>query len=157
MRRFSACLLIFISLASTSPSSPPEGLAKKSVDAWRLVAVEGNPPGRPGVYDRPTGLLMYDSSGHISVQIVIRADRKSSGPYTKGLLSATLDEKAAAFDNYAAYFGTYAVDAEAGTVTHHLENNLVPGRQGTDNVRWFEFPRDNHLYLIPMEDGKGGV
>jgi hypothetical protein len=73
------------------------------------------------------------------------------------LLSATLDEKAAAFDSYAAYFGTYAVDAKAGTVTHHLENNLVPGRQGTDNVRWFEFPSDNRLYLIPMEDGQGSV
>jgi Lipocalin-like domain len=140
MRRIATLFLVLICLASGSASSPPEDLAKKFVGAWRLVSVEGNPPGRPGVYDRPTGLLMYDSSGHISVQIVVRADRKPFAPYTKGLLSATLDEKAAAFDSYAAYFGTYAVDAKAGTVTHHLENNLVPGRQGTDNVRRFEFP-----------------
>jgi len=55
-------------------------------------------------------------------------------PYTKGLLTATTEEKAAAFDTYAAYFGTYTIDAKTGTISHHLEDNLIPGRQGTDNV-----------------------
>jgi hypothetical protein len=157
MGRFTTFLLILSCLASTSAAPDPDELTKKFVGAWILVSVEGNPPGRPGVYDRPRGLLMYDSSGRMSVQIVVRADRKPFAPYSKGLLDATLEEKAAAFDSYAAYFGTYTVDATAGTITHHLEGNLVPGRQGTDNVRWFEFQSDNHLFLIPMEDGKGGV
>ena len=65
--------------------------------------------------------------------------------------------KSSAFDTYAAYFGTYTIDAKAGTVSHHLDDNLIPGRQGTDNVRWFEFQGDNRLLLIPIEDGKGGV
>src|SRR5260370_5686527 len=90
-------------------------------------------------------------------KIALKGDRNPSAPYAKGLLTATTEEKAAAFDSYAAYFGTFTVDAKAGTVTHHLENNLVPGREGTDNVRWFEFQGDNRLYLIPMEDGKGSV
>jgi hypothetical protein len=157
MGRFTTLLLILSCLASTSAAPHPDELPKKFVGAWMLVSVEGNPPGRPGVYDRPSGLLMYDPSGRMSVQIVVRADRKPFAPYTKGLLSATLEEKAAAFDSYAAYFGTYTVDAKAGTITHHLEDNLVPGRQGIDNVRWFQFQGDSHLYLIPMEDGKGGV
>jgi lipocalin-like protein len=157
MRRFATFLLILFCLAATSAAPRPEELMKKFVGAWRLVSIEGNPPGRSGVYDRPTGLLMYDPSGRVSVQIVLRADRKSFAPYTKGLLGATVDEKAAAFDSYAAYFGTYAVDAKAGTVTHHLEDNLVPGRRETDNVRWFEFQGDDRLFLIPMEDGQGGV
>jgi len=121
------------------------------------VSIEGNPPGRTAVYDRPTGLLMYDPSGRMSVQIVLKADRKPFAPLAKGLLSATPEEKAAAFDSYVAYFGTYTVDAKAGTVTHHLEGNLVPGRRGTDNVRWFEFQGENRLALVPIEDGKGGV
>ncbi len=100
---------------------------------------------------------MYDPSGRMSVQIVVKADRKPFAPLTKGLLTATTEEKAAAFESYAAYFGTFTIDAHAGTVTHHLEDNLVPGRQGTDNVRWFEFQGDNCLYLIPIEDGLGGV
>lgn len=100
---------------------------------------------------------MYDPSGRMSVQIVLKAERKPFRPYTKGLLSASSEEKAAAFETYAAYFGTYSVNAKEGTVTHHLEDNLVPGRRGTDNVRWFEFQADDHLYLIPVEDGKGGA
>jgi hypothetical protein len=102
-------------------------------------------------------MIMYDPSGHMCVNIVLKADRKPFAPFTKGLLAATTQEKAAAFDSYAAYFGTFAVDAKAGTVTHRLQDNLVPGRRGTDNVRWFELQGEDRLLLIPMEDGKGGV
>ncbi len=157
MRRFIAFLLILFCLAATSAAPHPEELAKKFVGSWRLVSIEGNPPGRPVVYDRPTGLLMYDPSGRMSVQIVLKADRKPFAPFTKGILTATTEEKATAFESYAAYFGTYTADAKASTITHHLEDNLVPGRRGTDNVRWFEFQGDNRLLLIPIEDGKGGV
>lgn len=157
MRRPSAFLLILFCFASTVASSPADELAKKFVGAWRLVSIEGNPPGRSGVYDHPSGQLMYDPSGRMSVQIVLKAERKPFRPYRKGLLSATSEEKAAAFETYAAYFGTYSVNAKEGTVTHHLEDNLVRGRRGTDNVRWFEFQADDHLYLIPVEDGKGGA
>jgi hypothetical protein len=157
MRRFTAFLLILFSLAATSAAPLPDDLSKKFVGAWRLVSIEGNPPGRTNFYDRPTGLIIYDPSGRMCVNIVLKADRKPFAPFTKGVLTATTEDKAAAFDSYAAYFGTFAVDAKAGTVAHHLEGNLIPGRQGTDNVRWFEFQGDNRLYLIPMEDSKGGV
>jgi len=157
MRRFTALSLILFCLAATSAAPHPDDLTRKFVGAWRLVSIEGNPPGRTNVYDGPTGLLMYDPSGHMSVNIVLKTDRKPFAPFTKGLLTASTEEKAAAFDEYVAYFGTYTVDAKAGTITHHLEDNLIPGRSGTDNVRWFEFQGENRLYLIPIEDGKGGV
>jgi hypothetical protein len=157
MRRFATLLLIFACLATISAAPPPDELTKKFIGAWRLVSIEGNPPGRTNVYDRATGMIMYDSSGHMCVNIVFKANRKPFAPYTKGLLTATTEEKAAAFDGYAAYFGTFTVDARTGTVTHHLEDNLVPGRRGTDNVRWFEFQGEDLLLLIPIEDGKGGV
>jgi len=157
MRRFTAHLLILFCLAATSAAPHPDELAKKFVGSWRLVSIEGNPPGRTGVYDRPTGLLMYDPSGRISVQIVLKADRKPFSPYAIGIVTATTEEKAAAFESYAAYFGTYTTDVKAGTVTHHLEDSLVPGRRGTDNVRWFEFQGPDRLLLTPVEDGKGGV
>jgi hypothetical protein len=96
MRRFSAFFLILFCLGVTSATPRPDELAKKFVGAWRLVSVEGNPPGRTNVYDRPTGLIMYDLSGHMCVNIVLKADRKPFAPYTKRLLSATSEEKAAA-------------------------------------------------------------
>jgi hypothetical protein len=157
LRRLASFFLILFCLASISAAPQPKTLSKKFAGAWRLTSIEGNPPGLPSIYDRPTGQLMYDPSGRMSAQIVARADRKSFAPYNNGRLLATPEDKAAAFDSYTAYFGTYTVDARAGTVTHHLEDSLVPGRRGTDNVRWFEFEGDDRLLLIPVEDGKGGA
>ncbi len=157
MRRLSSVLLILFCLAATSAAPHPDDPSKKFVGAWRLVSIEGIPPGRPFVYDHATGLIMYDASGHMCVNIVFKADRKPFAPYAKGIVTATTEEKAAAFDTYAAYFGTFTIDAKAGTVTHHLENNLIPGRQSTDNVRWFDFQGPDRLLLTPIEDGKGGV
>ena len=151
MQKFATFVLILVCLAATSATPRPDELTKGFVGAWRLVSIEGNPPGRTNIYDRPSGMILYDPSGHMCVNIVLKADRKPFAPFTKGLLAATTEEKAAAFDGYAAYFGTFTVDAKAGTVTHHLEDNLVPGRRGTDNVRWFGTSPDVDL----LEDGDG--
>jgi hypothetical protein len=75
----------------------------------------------------------------------------------KGVASGTPAEKAAAFDSYLAYYGTYTVDARAKTITHHVEDYSYPGRRGTDNVRWFEFRGNDRIVLTPVGDGKGGV
>ncbi len=157
MRRLATFFLILSCIASISAAPQTKTLSKKFVGAWRLISIEGNPPGLPGSYDRPTGQLIYDPSGRMSAQIVAKTDRKAFAPYNKGRVLATTEEKVAAFDSYTAYFGTYTVDSKAGTVTHHLEDSLVPGRRGTENVSWFEFQGDDRLLLIPVEDGKGGV
>ena len=156
MRR-AAAFFVFLCLASIAGLSQPKAQSQKFVGAWRLVSVEGQPPQLPGAYDRPTGLLIYDASGVMSVQVVMKASRKPFAPSNQGRRTATPEEKAAAFETYAAYFGTFTVDDEAGTITHHLEDSLIPGRQGTDNVRWFEFQGNDRLVLIPIEDGKGGT
>ena len=90
----------------------------------------------------------------MSVQYSSSRDRK---PFPRGLASATIEEKAAAFDSYVAYYGTFKVDSAAQTITHRLEDHNHPGRHGVDNVRWFEFQGNNRVVLIPREDGKGGV
>src|SRR5260370_27052930 len=136
MRRFAAFLLILFCLGATSAALQPE-LSRKFVGSWRLISIEGHPPGRTNVFDRPTGLLMYDPSGRMSVQIVVKADRKPFAPLTKGLLTATTEEKAAAFESYAAYFGTFTIDAHPAPLTHHLQPHLLPPPQATANVRCF--------------------
>src|SRR5450432_605241 len=167
--RWLTCLPIFFGLAAVSGMPQPNqtglarsattgpALAKRFAGAWRLVSVDGNPPGLAGFYDRPTGMIVYLASGRMAVQIAAKAGRKPFAPFNQGRLSATPEEKAAAFDSYLAYYGTYTVDGQAGTVTHHIEDYSVPGRRGTANIRWFEFRGDDHLVLIPVEDGKGGV
>ena len=48
------------------------------------------------------------------------------------------------------------VDAQAGTVTHHIEDGSNPSSRGRDNVRWFKLQGKNRIVLIPTEDGRGG-
>ena len=42
--------------------------------------------------------------------------------------------------DYIAYFGTYTIDENAGTVTHHRQDSIQPGDSG-DLVRRYEFDR----------------
>jgi len=145
--------LLFLAMLAVFPAWPQ---ASRFLGAWRLVSVEGHPAGLPDFYDHPSGMLLYVPTGQMSAQIAAKANRKPFAPFNQGRRSATTEEKAAAFDSYLAYYGTFTVDEKAGTVTHHIEDYSVPGRRGTDNVRWFEFRDPNHLVLIPVEDGKGG-
>jgi hypothetical protein len=105
-------------------------------------------------FDHPTGIITYDRSGWMAVQIDVKGVRK---PFVNGPASGTGEEKAAAFDNYLAYYGTYTLDLKAQTITHHLEDASPPNWRGVNNVRWFEFRGNDRLLLIPREDGKGGV
>ena len=153
MLRLATFSLIILSLVSPTAAPQKDNLASQFAGAWRLISIEGTSPVTPRVYDRPTGMIMYDPSGRMAVQIASQAHRK---PFAKGIRSGTPEEKAAAFDTYIAYYGTYTVDAKAGTVTHHLEDRLAPGGRGVNNVRYFEF-RGDRVVLMPVEDGKGGV
>ncbi|HXB69943.1 MAG TPA: lipocalin-like domain-containing protein, partial [Candidatus Acidoferrales bacterium] len=106
--------LVAVSGMPQNQTAAATPIAKRFAGAWRLVSVAGNPPGLPGFYDRPTGMIVYLASGQMAVQIAARADRKPFARFNQGRLSATPEEKAAAFDSYLAYYGTYTVDDQAG-------------------------------------------
>jgi hypothetical protein len=82
-----------------------------------------------------SGVLMYDANGNMSVQIM-RRDRPifASGDQLKG----TTEEIRSAFEGFVAYFGTYEINEEEGTVTHHVEGSSFPNWVGTDKKRFFE-------------------
>jgi len=54
-----------------------------------------------------------------------------------GFRNAPLAERAAAADGYYAYFGTYNVDMQTSTVTHHLKESLFPGEREEDVSRHY--------------------
>ena len=149
MRKLAWILL----LPAWAAAAPGQEAAKQFVGAWRLVSIEGSSRLNPRVYDRPSGILMYDASGWMSVQISYLANRP---PFANRAGAGTQGEKAAAYESYTAYYGTYKVNAKEGTITHHLQDRLQPGGRGVDNVRYFE-RKGNRLVLMPVEDGKGGV
>ena len=63
----------------------------------------------------------------------------------------TPEEANAALIGYTAYFGTYTIDVQAGTVTHYRKGNINPGAI-TDVVRRYEFVGDNRVILNPVEN-----
>ena len=123
-------------------------LQKKFVGSWKLISTHGL-----NQYDggKAVGMITYDNSGHMSVHIA-RTDRP---PLATPRSKTTDQERAAAFDTYIAYYGTYTFEPENGIVIHHLEGSLSPGQIGQDNIRYFEL-QGNRLTLSIANDGKGG-
>jgi hypothetical protein len=116
--------------------------AKRFFGAWRYVAsnVDGKPVAGRGV--SPKGLIYYDPSGHMGVHVAPDLERGKAGS------EPTPEEAKAALKGYVSYFGTYSIDEQAGTVTHHRTSSVQPG-DVADLVRGYEFTGDR-LILRPL-------
>ncbi len=107
---------------------------EKLIGTWRLVSLEG--PGADGKISRITdlkGMLVYTRDGHMSVQLMYPKSASGlSNDYVK--------------NGYEASFGSYDVDEEAHTVTHHVEGSITEGLVGKDLPRIYQFS-DGRLIL----------
>jgi len=100
----------------------------KLIGAWRLLWVEEQGKDGKPIRSEPRGIIMYARDGHMSAQIEApKQDPAMKNPvnYEKG--------------GYEAYFGTFEVDEEAHTVTHHVLGALVPTLIGKDLTRIYRF------------------
>ncbi len=109
------------------------------IGTWKLVSSEIRLSDGQLTYPLGTdavGRITYDTAGHMLCQLV-RLDRPAfaSGDQWGG----TPEETKAAFQGCIAYFGTYEVNEQEGTVIHHVEGSLFPNWVGTDQRRFFEF------------------
>jgi Lipocalin-like domain len=146
------CLLlcgIALGILSDAPQLSPTATVwqEQFVGAWKLVSIETMRPNGEIIYPfygmHPQGLIMYDRSGWMSVQIVSDPPAtKPSASSREEMIHAAVDEKAAALDGYYAYFGTWTVDKGQGTVTHHIQQSLYPAERGEDGVRHFVLEGD---------------
>lgn len=124
---------------------------EKFIGAWRLVSLETIRPNGEVIYPyygkHPEGLLVYDRSGWMSVQIV--SDPQPAVPTAssrEAFLAAAVAEKVAAVDGYYAYWGTWTVDPSKATMTHHIKQSLYPAERGEEGLRHFVLQGD-HLTL----------
>jgi len=115
-------------------------VADKLVGTWRLVSVETTRPNGEVIYPfygkHPQGLLMYDRSGWMSVEIV--SDPSPTVPTAASreeFLKAAPSEKEKAIDGFYAYYGTWSLDATGNSVTHHIQQSLYPAERGEVGVR----------------------
>jgi hypothetical protein len=130
--------------------------AEKFVGTWKLVSEEARSAKGQifHVYgENPRGMIMYDAAGNVSVNLM-RFDRNSFSTADKA--RSTPQEAKSAVETYEAYFGTYSVDKEKGTVVHHVEGSLFPNWTGTDQIRFYEFS-DDYLILKTAEIPYGGT
>ncbi len=126
------------------------------VGTWKLVSFEARRSDGQIVYPfgrGAMGVISYDTRGNMSVQLM-RSDRPAFAvsDFQKG----TPEEIKAAFEGFIAYFGTYDVNEEEATVTHHVRGSLFPNWVGSDQIRFFEFS-GNRLTLRTPSIQLGGV
>ena len=111
-----------------------DDVARKLIGAWRYIGTRINGAN----WDRganPKGMIYYGPHGEMAVQIAPDVARKRAGKVM------TAEEAKIALTGYIAYFGTYSIDEQAGTVTHHRQDSIQPGDAG-DLVRRYEITGD---------------
>jgi Lipocalin-like domain len=105
---------------------------------WQLlsridVTASGERRPEPSLGEDPLALLVYDRSGHFAAQFM-RRDR--SGDVPDGPSEAKNNSRAQG--GYDAYFGTYTIDDEKGSVTQHLLASLSRENVGAVLTRAME-------------------
>jgi lipocalin-like protein len=88
--------------------------------------------------NKPRGYFTYTNSGVVNLSVSsetplpISSDSAYKSPLTLGAL----------LDNAVSYFGTYTIDFENSTVTHHPTGGAIPWYVGTDQHRQFTITGD---------------
>ena len=148
-------LLTAVLLASTRLE------AQAPIGTWELISrtdssAAGVQPADGPLGADPIAWISYDTRGHVQAQLMARDRAKAA----KAAAPSVADpNNSAASGGYDAYFGTYVIDAKAGTVTHQLTGALTAGdvgrtltrhfaRNGDDLVIWFEAKRTDGTGVI---------
>jgi Lipocalin-like domain len=136
-----ACLALTLALALAlrAQSDPRTHLEREDLlGTWRLTHMSYS--GLNGTHVDPfyqpdsSGVLIYDRSGWMSVQISGPRRASADIPSVRGqrVGAAIALREASAFDTYYAYFGTWTFDPATGTVTHHVAGALIPAEVGLE-------------------------
>jgi len=126
-----------------------EQLMQNFIGSWRLVSFEETQPDGEILHpygEFPAGLLIYDSTGHMSVQIMRRDRPQTSSDPDR----ASADEINKILEGFTAFFGAYEINEANQTVIHHVEGHLLPDSVGKSLRRSFEFSGDR-LILKPTQ------
>jgi len=142
--KYAAALAGVLLIASAAHAQPP---SRPLVGTWSLASMESGATAQALTPVRnPIGILIQDAKGNV-IEIVTSAGRPAPASRTP---QAILEE----FNSYAAFWGTYAVDAGRASVTYRISGDLNPNRTGQQIVRSYERKGDR---LILTESGAGRV
>ena len=134
-----AALATLPPLSTVAESAAPAVRPRRQdlLGTWRLLRIERVAEVRTGpdpfYHEGVTGTLIYDPSGWMSVQIAGARRPHVPLPAVRapfGAAASGSGDKAAAFDSFYAYSGTWFYDEDASTVTHRISESLYPSENG---------------------------
>jgi hypothetical protein len=151
-------------LAVSEPSRAPHPTRQELIGAWRLVSIQilgpNGPMPDPFYNADPSGMLVYDASGWMSVQIVGQPrppmDAAASRP-TPADTAEAARLKAAVLDTYYAYYGTWEFDEATSTVTHHIKSSLIPGETGKSYSQSVTLDGADLIFTVRREKAGGAT
>lgn len=125
-----------ISLAPAQSAKRRGEDREKLIGAWHLVHIDSSGPnGADKDMPQPVGMLVYTRDGHVSVQLMYpNTQHDLNNQYVRG--------------GYEASFGTYDIDEDTHTLTHHVQaSNTGDLLVGKDLPRIYQFTEDGHLII----------
>ncbi len=132
------------------------------VGSWRLLSIEVEDStgtrADPFYGSGTTGLLTYDASGWVSVQIAAAARPRVDAPATRPgatRKSTVTRSKAKLLDGYYAYFGTWELSAESATVTHRVQTALYTGEEGASYAQQVQVVGRHLIFSRTRESAAG--
>ncbi len=149
MRSLALGLLLTLGSATLAAQSAPT-----VVGTWKLISTGvPDPSGRlvPTWDEHPDGRITYTADGHMAAQLYDTRRAKL------GTTPATADPTVvrAAYLGLTTYFGRYAIDTVAHTVTHTVEGAGNPDWIGARLVRAYRFLPGNRIELTVVTDYTG--
>jgi len=118
---------------------------------WTITYSDEREPTLP-YGDGPTGMIVYNADGHMSATIA-RSRRLPLSHLNTRL--APQPEKAAAFDSYFHYGGTWRIEGDS--VVHAVTLALNPAFVGTDQVRKIELDGDDLTLSAEVTSASGAT
>lgn len=111
--------------------------------SWTYVSPQGETVDFFGKESR--GILMYDASGYMSVQMMKLPRSKMS---VQRLFEGPPDEVVGAYATYAAYYGRY-FERREGELVHVIEGSLFPNWTGKEEIRYAKLDGDLLVLSAP--------
>ena len=120
-------LVVGCGLPGRASTQSPRGAREQVVGAWQLESrtvrkANGEVAVDPVLGQQPTGRLFYDASGNMMLQMM-RQQRAQSISVPSNPQDAKNPRIVLGYD---AYLGTFQVNEQEGTITHHVEGSLFP-------------------------------
>ena len=172
MKTCARALLWTVALLSAAPQHLAAGESSAAVNAtqrdligaWRLVSIgvegAGSTRADPFYNTVASGLLIYDPSGWVSVQIVGTARPTVGAPASRqhaanDVRAAKL--KAMLLDTYYAYFGTWEYDPQTSTVTHRVRSSLYSSEEGVSYAQHVQLYGSRLVFTRTLESATGNT